>query len=512
MSVAIDAVVIGGGTSGLVAAIALAEAGRKVVVAEAANECGGLLRSVEFAPGFRASPLAGSVGWIPPEVARGIGLSVAIAPVESVFAPVGKGEWLELGADPVKTAAGIQRYAPKDAARWGAFAGLINRLAGFLGTLYVSPPPRIDVDTFGEVVSLLKVGRKLRGLGKVEMVEMLRVMPMAVAELLDEWFEHDLLKGTVAADAITDLCQGPLSGGTAFNLLHRHVGGVPGAVRARPNPSAGELIKHLIERAKAAGVEIRTGATVERITIRDDHVGGVVLRGAGEIPCGRVVSSLDPYRSVLELVDPVHLDPEFIRSIRNIRFRGAAAKVLVGLDGLPALPEHFSGAISISPSIRHLERAYDATKYGRASDDPYLEVRFPTLAGGVAPSGRHVAVIHVQFAPYRLRDGTWDERRESLGDRVIQLVDERLPGFASRVQAGAVYTPPDLEREFGLREGAVGQGELMLDQILFMRPVAGWSRYATPIPGLFWCGSGTHPGPGVVGVSGWMAAQAALKG
>jgi phytoene dehydrogenase-like protein len=512
MSAPFDTVVVGAGATGLVTAVALARAGTRVLVLESGTEVGGALREIEFAPGYRAAPLGGRVGWMPREVARGLGIEGTARRATAVHAPAGDGSWLEFSADPRATADSIRRFSPRDADRWNGFATRIHRLAGFLGVLYQSPAPRIEADTVGELITLLKLGRRLRGLGREEMIELLRIMPMAVADTLDEWFESDLLKGGLAADAITDLCQGPMSGGTAFNLLHHHVGAAPGAIRAVGDTDPGLLLSSLVARARGLGVEIRTGSSVHRLRIQGDRAVGVELTSGEEIGCRDVVSTLDPYRSLLELVDPVHLDPEFIAAVRNVRFRGAASKILVGLDGLPSLPERFGGTVAIAPSLVYLERAFDATKYRAMSEQPYLEIAFPTLARpALAPPGKQVAVIHAQFTPFRLRDGTWSDRRDHLADRVIATADRWLSGFASRIRHLAVLTPVDLEREFGLREGAASQGEMMLDQILFMRPVPGCADYATPIPGYYLAGSGTHPGAGIVGASGWMAAQALLR-
>lgn len=515
----VDTVVIGAGASGLVAAVALARGGSRVVVVERSSTIGGALREIEFAPGFKAAPLAGDLGWIPPEVARGLGLTLPapVAPAVSVASTDGSGGWLELRTDQAATAASIRKYSAKDAGQWPAFAARVHKISGFLSALYVAPPPRIDADSLSEFLELLKLGRKLKGLGNAEMIEVLRTIPMSVAELLDDWFESDALKGAVAADAITDLCQGPLGGGTAFNLLHHHVGLAAGAIRGRPVPADGGvgLVKQLAELARSVGVEIRTGSGVAQVVVGNDRVSGVRLDSGDQIECRDVVSSLDPYQSLLGLVDPVHLDPDVIRAVRNIRFRGVVSKVMVALDGLPPLPGEGGsvGAISISPSVRYLERAFDATKYGQRSEAPYVEVRFPSTGRpDLAPSGKHVAVLHVQYTPYRLRSGSWGPaERSALGDLALATVDQALPGFAARVLHRVVLAPPDIEAEFGLREGAINQGEMTLDQILFMRPFAGWSRYATPVPGLFLCGSGTHPGGGVTGASGWLAAQAVLK-
>jgi phytoene dehydrogenase-like protein len=485
-----------------------------VALFEAAPAFGGVLRDFEFTPGFRVAPFAGNVGWMPPEVARGVGIKPpALREADpTVIAPVGDGSWLALRRDPAATAANLTRFSPRDAERWPAFAGLIGRLAGFLGLLYTTPAPRIDPERIGELMTLLRLARKLRGLGKKEMIELLRTVPMAVAELLDDWFEGALVKGVVAATAITDLGQGPMSGGTAFNLLHQQVGGYPGAVGGQGIASPSALIAALAEQARAVGVDLRAGSSVVRVLVRDDRAAGVVLASGEEVVCREVVSSADPYRSLLELVDPVHFDPDFIQAVCNIRFRGVASKVLIALDALPSLPEGFTGSISIAPSIVDLERAADAVKYGQLSERPYVEVRFPSLEDPqMAPAGKHVALLHVQYTPYRLRDGGWESARDAVADRAVRVVDDHLPGFADRVTEQMVLTPADLEARFGLREGAVSHGEMMLDQILFMRPVPGWSRYATPLPGLFLCGSGTHPGGGIVGASGWLAAQAVLR-
>lgn len=504
-----NVIVIGGGTNGLVAAIGLARAANKVVVLEAASEVGGALRQIEFLPGFKAAPVAGDVGWLPPDVARGIGISVPARPAAGTVAavPLDGGRWLELKAGAEATAASLRQWSSKDADQWPAFAGRIHGIAGFLASLYGAPAPRIDASSIAEFLDLAKLGRQLKGLGKTEMIEVLRTIPMSVAELLDEWFESEPLNGLIASQAITDLGQGPMSGGTAFSLIHAHVGLPAGMIRGMSGLAAAEVVAALAARAREVGVEIRTGTRVRRILVEDDRVKGVETADGAMIPAGEVVSSLDPYRSLLELVDPINLDPEFIQAVRNVRFRGVVTKVMVALDGLPALPAGLGGVVAIAPSMRYLEKASDAVKYGRCSDDPYVEVRFGT---GSAPAGKQVAVLHVQYTPYRLREGNWDALRDQVADRAIATVNAHLPGFADRVVGRVALSPADLEREFGWREGSATHGEMMLDQILFMRPVAGWARYAMPVGGLFLAGSGTHPGPGMVGGSGWLAAQAVL--
>ena len=522
---AFDTVVIGAGVNGLVAAIALGRAGQRVLVIDRADAPGGEQRSLEFALGFRASPLAPDLGWIPVDVLRGIGLVERLRDAEVAADPTvvgfdGAGGFLALRRDPAATAQGLRHFSPKDAIQWPLFARRIARLSGFLGELYRGPAPRIETTEVGELLGLARLGGKLRRLGRVEMIELLRTVPMAVGELLDEWFETDALKGTVAAGALATLCQGPRSGGTAFTLLHGQVGAAEGAFRSglRLRGGAAALIALLVDEARRRGVEIRPGADAAEIEATDGTVVGVRLHGGERIPATQVLSTADPTRTLLGLLDPLHLDPDLIAAVRNVRYRGAQAKVLLALDALPE-PAGLEGGLAalggrlvLAPSLDFLERAYDATKYGELAPEPLVEIRVPSLLEeGLAPPGKHVMVLDVQFAPYRLAAGDWGDARERLAGAALRLAERALPGLSDRILHRAVLTPADLEGEFGLTEGAVTQGEMMLDQILFMRPVAGWSRYAMPVAGLFLGGAGAHPGPGITGAPGWLAAQAALR-
>lgn len=511
MSRAFDSIVVGGGSNGLVAATVLARGGSKVLLLEAGAELGGVFREIEFAPGFRAAPLAADAGYVAPELLRAIGLG-SMPAQSAVSAPVvglGGGAPVTLFRDVPRTADALRRLSQRDAERWPAFCAHVSQITGFLAELYHRPPPRIDASGLGEFLSLAGLGLKFRKLGKAGMIELMRTLPMPAADWLDDWLESERLKGLLASLAVADVGQGPMSGGTAFTFLHRHVGAASGAfgdrVRLEGGPMA--LIGALATQARTAGVSIETGTPVEKLIVRDDRIVGARLGSGEEIACREVVSSLDPHRTLFGLLDPVHLDPEFMQAVQNIRYRGVATKVLLALDGLPQLPgADAAGAAStfvIAPSIRYVERAYGAIKYRRCSEEPIVELRFPSaLQGGLAPSGKHVAVLHVQFSPYGAS--------ESIADRAIALVESHLPGFASRIIGRAAFAPSDLEAKFGLREGAVSQGEMMLDQILFMRPVAGASRYAMPVPGLHLCGASTHPGGGATGLSGLLAARAVL--
>lgn len=493
-----DAVVIGGDIDGLVAATTLAKSGKKVLLVEEGDAAGGTFREIEFAPGYRAAPLAPAT--------------------DRTLIALGEGAPIVLQDSTATTVETLKAHSSKDADRWQPFVQRTQALAGFLAELYRKPPPRIDADTFGEFLTLAGLARQFRKLGRSGMVDLLHILPMPIADLLDDEFETPALKGVLAAFAVTDLAQGPAAAGTAFTFLHRQV-----ALNAfAPDRPAATIDSH-VARALMAGVTLELNIKVRSVAVREDRITGVVLDSGDEIACRSVISSLDPYRSLLDLIDPKYHDPEFIHAVRNIRFRGVTTKILVALETLPAVPYvpvppagtsagALAGSLLIAPTIRHVEHAYEDSKYGRCSEDPFIEIRFPTLTQPeLAPAGKHVAILHVQYTPYRLREGTWDGLRDSLADRAIAQVDRHLPGFASRVRERKVLTPPDLEARFRVREGAVSQGEMALDQILFMRPVPTAARYATPIGGYYLCGAGTHPGAGVHGISGNLAARAAIE-
>jgi phytoene dehydrogenase-like protein len=348
-----------------------------------------------------------------------------------------------------------------------------------------------------DLLQLAGLARRARGLGRTGLTDLLRWLPMPVQDLLDDWFTHDALKGALGTLGVGGTCYGPRAGGTTFVLLHHHAGSPAGAFRSE---STG-LRAALAAAARAHGAQVRAGAAVARVLVTNERAAGVALTSGEEIAAPLVVSTADPRRTFLDLVGAAFLDPEFVDAVRHIRFRGTSAVVELSAGARPPF-----AALTVAPSLEHLERAADAAKYGRVSAHPIVHYR----STGASADGRHRVAALVQHAPYALRDGPWDEpRRRALGDAAADALRAHGPTLAdARVER--VLAPPDLEERYGLTEGSLSHGELALDQILFMRPVAGWARYRTPVPGLYLGGAGGHPGGGIPGAAGYLAARAAL--
>jgi phytoene dehydrogenase-like protein len=514
-------VLIGGGHNALVAAFYLANGGFKPLVLERREMVGGGAITEEFHPGFRASTLAHTLGPLRADIARDLQLDKfdceILSPDPRVFAPTPDGKALHFYNDVAKTAAAIGNFSAKDASKYAQFARSLEEIAGFFEQITSITPPAIDKPTPEDLWNLLKTGRRVRSLGKTGIFDLLRWGPMAVADFVAEFFETELLRAVIAARGIFGGALGPWSAGsTAVLLLRAASDSHPVGSAAFPRGGLGSFTRALAESAKQAGAEIRTDAEVLHIRIKEGGVTGVVLADGEEIAVKAVVSGVDPKRTFFHLIDPSQLDPTFANRIKNFRTNGTVAKVNLALGGLPSFSaldpvegflQSLSGRIHIGPEIDYLERAFDASKYGEFSKAPWLDVTIPTILDpSLAPDGKHVLSAYVQFAPFKLKEGSWDAHRKDLGDTVINALATYAPDLPGLVEAAQVITPKDLETSYGFTGGHIFHGELALDQLFTMRPILDWARYKTPIRGLFLCGSGTHPGNGLTGASGANAA------
>ena len=509
---------VGGGHNGLVAAAYLARAGRRVLVLERRPFVGGAVATEEMAPGFRAATGADVCGPLRPEVLDDLNLTahgLRLVPLDPEVLALGDRAALRIWRDAGRTQSELLATSPKDAAAYPRFVKFLSAFAGALDPLMTSTPPNLADPSVAEQIELFRRALALRRLGKSALQQMLRMPPMPVRDFLNEWFESELLKASLAVDAILGTFQGPFSPGTAFGLVSRFSPATRPSIGSMVQGGVGNLASALALAAKESGVSIRTDVEVTRIRSEDGKVVGVELADGQHIPARVVVSNADPKRTFLHLVEPQELSPEFLDRVRNLQMTGVIAKVNVALDRLPVLavtkdevPAHFR----ICPSIEYLERAYDEAKYGSASRAPLLDVFVPTIVDpGLAPTGKHVLSALVQYAPYDLRPGTWEDGGEALANRVIGILEDHMPGFEKLILARQVLTPADLERRFGLTEGHIYHGEMTLNQFLVLRPVPGWAGYRTPVDGLYLCGAGTHPGGGVSGAPGYNAARQILR-
>jgi phytoene dehydrogenase-like protein len=513
-------IIIGAGHNGLVTAGYLAKAGLKPIVLERREIAGGACVTEEFHPGFRASTLAQSTGPLSSQVIKDLQLErhlEFIKPAVRLFAPLPNGQSISIYEDAKRTAAELAHLSAKDANNYLDFVKTFARIGRALSPLLRMTPPDIDKVSKGELWELGKLGLAIRGLGKKDEYRLLRYGPMAVADLAAEWFETELLRAIVAARGIFGAFAGPWSAGTsAALLLQAATDGHAIAPATFVKGGMGALSQVLAKVATEAGVQLRTNAEVASVSVKDGKAVGVVLISGEEISARAVISNADPRTTFLKLVDPAEFDPSFLNKIRNYRAQGTAAKVHLALSSLPQFAalsdgeatEKLSGRIHIGPDIDYLERAFDAAKYGDMSPRPYLDLAIPSLTDEtLAPAGSHVMSIHAQFAPYHLKDGEWNSRREELGDIVVNALSDYAPKLKASIIARQVITPFDLEETYGLSGGHIHHGEMAVDQLFAFRPVIGWARYRTPIEGLYLCGAGTHPGGGVTGMPGANASR-----
>ena len=520
-----DAIIIGGGHNGLVTAAYLAGAGRKVLVLERRELVGGCSVTEAIWPGYRVSTAAYLTSLMVERIVRELELERFGYKIDAkdpaFFSAFPDGGHFFMWQDREKTLEEIRKFSRRDAEVYPSYEEQLERLAQVVDWLLLTSPPGLPPQSANDFLDYVRIAGRLMKLGRKDLVALVKIFTQSVTEFLDEWFESPELKVTLATDGVIGANGGPRSPGTAYILLHHCMGGVAGhrGLWGFVRGGMGMVAESIAASARSRGAEIRTNAPVEKIIVSDGRARGVVLAGGEEIRARMVASNADPRVTFLRLCEEHDLPPDFAAAIRNWRTEGTSAKINLALSGLPEFkalpgapgPQH-RATMHICPNIEYVERAWDDAKYGRPSERPLLELTIPTMYDpSLAPEGKHIMGIFLQYAPYTLREGTWDELREPFGDRVLNLVAEYAPNIHSIVERRQVLTPLDLERRFGITGGNIFHGEMSLDQMFLMRPVAGWARYRTPVRGLYLCGSGTHPGGGVIGAPGYNAAREMLR-
>jgi phytoene dehydrogenase-like protein len=515
-----DCIVVGGGHNGLVCATYLARGGRSVLVVEAAERVGGAAVTREFFPGFRVSACAHLLHLMPEALVHGLnlgahGLRLIAERMPTTALSVDEAPLLIDAADPGSLAA----RSSSDAAALPKYSALLQRLGAALQPVFEMTPPRLGTDSWHDRLALLRMGLRLRRLGRRDMRELLRIGGMCVYDLLQEHFETPLLKGALGFDALLGTNLAPRSPGSVFTLLYR-MAAASAAGRCSlslPSGGMGALSDALAKAAIDAGVVIRTSTPVERILVREDRAAGVVLQSGEQLFAAAVISNADPKTTFLELLGAEYLDAGFVRRVTHLRARGLTAKLHLALDRMPVFngldADRVGGRMLIAPSLDYIERAFNHTKYGEFSSAPILEVTVPSAADAtLAPDGKHVLSAIVQYVPYKLAaGGGWEEHKARLTDVVVSLLEAHAPGLRQSILAAQMLTPADIEREFRISGGHWHHAELALDQFLMVRPVPGAAQYGTPLEGLFLCGAGSHPGGGVMGIAGRNAARQVLR-
>lgn len=496
-----DFIIIGAGHNGLVAAAYLAKKGRKVLVLERREIIGGQVVTEDFGGGFVVDSLHAG-GTLQADIVRELKLASYGLP------PAGKrkpflslqpdADHLVFDDDVSKTAASIKRFSEKDAANWGPFVTFMGKAAQFIKATRATIMPRLPKDfDFAEGLGLARLGFDLRLMGGEDMMRIVGGVPKTAEEFVEEWFESEVVKAAVASLGIHGVSLGVMGAGTGYTLMHNWTNR-GGMAHTPVQGGIGMLTEALTSAVQSLGGEIRLNAEVRQVLVKDSRATGVLLVNGEEISADKVISAADPKHTFLELVGAMELPPEFVWHVQSIKMRGSVAKVHLHTDGHHSLPE---GTLALAPSLKYLEKAYDAAKYGQISDRPYIEA---TTAGNLVS-------IHFQYAPHALKIGTWDDEWEMVERLAVNTLSEYFPDLKASILKTKTITPKDLEERYGLTEGDLNHGQLMLDQFMFMRPIPGWSNHKTPIEGLYLCGSGVHGGGGISGVSGRNAAKVALK-
>lgn len=516
-----DAIVIGGGHNGLTAAAYLARAGKKVLVLERRHVLGGAAVTEEIFPGFKFSVCSYVVSLMKPNVMRELMLpkfGLKLLPLESTFTPL-ENDYLLRTSDANQTYREISRHSIKDAETYMRFGPRMGQIGMAVRPILETIAPNAIRPSLSDISNLNSLLKHFRTLSSDQFEYLTKLMTMSSADFLDEWFEFEPLKATMSASGIIGTFMGPRSPGSAYVMLHHYMGDIDGAFRAWgfQKGGTGEVSMAIARSAEHFGAKIITEAPVEKVIVKNGRANGVALENGDEYKSDMVISGLDPKLSFLKLIDESDLPSEFLQSIKNFRIRGSSGKVNLALDDLPnftCLPgdgHHLRGAISISPNYDHLERAYDDAKYGNFSQKPFMDIILPSvLDPEMAPPGKHVMSCFVQYAPYDLKGGWNNEKREAFGDAVVNTLAQYAPNIKDIILHRQVLSPMDLENTFGLTEGNIFHGELTIQQLFSLRPAAKWANYTSPIKNYFQCGSGTHPGGGITGSPGEMAAKKIL--
>lgn len=517
-----DAIVIGGGHNGLTAAAYLARAGKKVLVLERRHVLGGAAVTEEIFPGFKFSVCSYVVSLLKPRIIRELKLpqfGLEILPLESTFTPLDN-DYLFRTSDHDETYREIYRHSPRDAETYMRFGPLMSQIGMAVRPILETIPPNPVKPSFSDMGNLKKLLDHFQSISPEQFEYLCKLMTMSSADFLDEWFTFEPLKATMSASGIIGTFLGPRSPGSAYVMLHHYMGDIDGSFRAWgfQRGGTGAVSMAIAKSAIHFGAEIRTESSVDKVIVKQGKAFGIGLNNGDEFYADKIISGLDPKLTFLKMVDENELPDDFLQSIHNFRIRGSSGKVNLALDGLPdfkCLPgvgPHLRGAISISPDYDHLEKAYDDAKYGQFSKQPYMDIILPSILDPeMAPQGKHVMSCFVQYAPYDIAGGWNDQKRDEFGDAVINTISRFAPNIKDIILHRQVLTPQDLEDTFGLTEGNIFHGELSLQQLFSFRPAVKWADYKTPIKNYFQCGSGTHPGGGITGSPGEMAAKKILR-
>ncbi len=517
-----DAIIIGGGHNGLTAAAYLARAGKDVLVLERRYVLGGAAVTEEVFPGFKFSVCSYVVSLLKANIIRELMLpkfGLELLPLESTFTPLDN-DYLMRTADRDETYREMYRHSPRDAETYTRFGPLMGQIGMAVRPILETIPPNAIRPSFPDLSAMKKLLNHFKTLSSEQFEYLTKLMTMSSADFLDEWFEFEPLKATMSASGIIGTFMGPRSPGSAYVMLHHYMGDIDGAFRAWgfQRGGTGAVSMAIARSAEYFGAKIMTEAPVEKVIVNNGRAIGVALENGDEYKADKVISALDPKLSFLKMVDETDLPNDFVTDIKNFRIRGSSGKVNLALDSLPeftCLPgngPHLRGAISISPDFDYIEKAYDDAKYGNFSEVPYIDIIIPSvLDPEMAPPGKHVMSCFVQYAPYNINGGWDDQKREDFGDAVINALARFAPNIKDIILHRQVLTPADIESTFGLTEGNIFHGELTLQQLFALRPAVKWANYKTPITNYYQCGSGTHPGGGITGSPGEMAAKKIIK-